>query len=153
MFQADFWKKISFSRFWPKTANFCHIWPFLAQKSGFLDIFFEFAHQIRLKLGQKLGTVSLNHLMAVLCPGKFLFCPFWPFLGQKYIACGDIIWFLAKEIAFWAYIFKTAHQILMIFAQMLEIVALNDLASVLRARKFSFAPRGEGGIYPQMTPF
>ena len=35
MFQADFWKKFSFSIFWPKTANFCHIWPFLAQKSGF----------------------------------------------------------------------------------------------------------------------
>ena len=29
--------------------------------------------------------------MAVLCLGKFLFWPFWPFLGQKYIACGDII--------------------------------------------------------------
>ena len=28
----------------------------------------------------------------------------------------------------------------MIFAQMLEIVALSDLASVLCARKFSFAP-------------
>ena len=34
------------------------------------------------------------------------------------------------------------HQILMIFAQMLEIVALSDLASVLCARKFSFAPQG-----------
>ena len=30
----------------------------------------------------------------------------------------------------------------MIFAQTLEIVALSDLASVLCARKFSFAPRG-----------
>ena len=30
----------------------------------------------------------------------------------------------------------------MIFAQMLEIVALNDLASLLCARKFSFAPQG-----------
>ena len=29
----------------------------------------------------------------------------------------------------------------MIFAQMLEIVALSDLASVLCARKFSFAPQ------------
>ena len=34
----------------------------------------------------------------------------------------------------------------MIFAQMLEIVALSDLASVLCARKFSFDP--QGGIYP-----
>ena len=30
----------------------------------------------------------------------------------------------------------------MIFAQMLEIVALSDLASVLCARKFSFDPQG-----------
>ena len=35
MFQADFWKKFSFGRFWPKTANFGHFWPFLAKKSGF----------------------------------------------------------------------------------------------------------------------
>ena len=48
-------------------------------------------------------------------------------------------------------IFKTAHQILMIFAQMLEIGALNDLASVLCARKFSFAP--QVGVYPKLPPF
>ena len=77
--------------------------PFLAisgQKIRFLDIFFESAHQICLKLGQKLGTIALNHQMAVLCLGKFLFWLFWPFLGQKYIACGDIIWFLAKKLPF-----------------------------------------------------
>ena len=45
-------------------------------------------------------------------------------------------------MAFCVYIFETAHQILMIFAQMLEIVGLSDLASVLCARKFSFAPQG-----------
>ena len=37
-----------------------------------------------------------------------------------------------------------------IFAQMLEIVALSDLASVLCARKFSFAP--QAGVL-QITPF
>ena len=80
--------------------DFGQKWPFLAifsQKIRFLDIFFEFAHQICLKLGQKLGTVALNHLMAVLCLEKFLSWPFWPFLGQKYIACGDIIWLLAEK--------------------------------------------------------
>ena len=41
------------------------------------------------------------------------------------------------------------HQILIIFAQMLEIVAQSDLASVLCARKFSFAPRG---FNPQKCP-
>ena len=65
----------------------------LAQKSGFRTIFFETTHQICLKLGQKLGTIALNHRMAVLCLGNFLFWPFWPFLDQKYIACGDLIWF------------------------------------------------------------
>ena len=38
----------------------------------------------------------------------------------------------------------------MIFAQMLEIVALSDLASVLCARKFSFTPQGGG---PKIAPF
>ena len=37
----------------------------------------------------------------------------------------------------------------MIFAQMLEIVALNDLASVLGARKFSFTPGGRGDLPPK----
>ena len=78
--------------FW--TLFWCKIWPF-SLKNQFSDIFFEIAHQICLKLGQTLGIIALNHRMAVLCLGKFLFCPFWPFLGQKYIACGDIIWFWA----------------------------------------------------------
>ena len=38
----------------------------------------------------------------------------------------------------------------MIFVQMLEIVALSDLASVLCARKFSFAPQG---VDPKLPPF
>ena len=65
----------------------------LCAKKFLLNILFESTHQICLKLGQELGTIALNHRMAVLCLGKFLFCSFWPFLGQKYIACGDIIWF------------------------------------------------------------
>ena len=61
-----------------------------ATKIRFLDIFFETAHRICLKLGQNLGTIALDHRMAVLCLRKFLLRPFWPFWGQKYIACGDI---------------------------------------------------------------
>ena len=38
----------------------------------------------------------------------------------------------------------------MIFAQILEIVALSDLASVLCARKFSFAPQE---VDPKLLPF
>ena len=54
-------------------------------------------------------------------------------------------------MAFWAYIFEIAHQILMIFSQMLDIIALNDLASVMCARKFSFA--SYGGFTPEIAPF
>ena len=68
------------------------------------DIFFENAPQICLKLGQKLGTIALNHGMTVLCLGKFLFWPFWPFLVQKYIACGYIM-FLG---CFWPFSSKTS---------------------------------------------
>ena len=73
--------------------NFCsdkkigaNFGPFFGKKFGhfwlkirFLVIFFESAHQICLKLGQKLGTVALNHLMAVLCLGKFWFWSFGHF--------------------------------------------------------------------------
>ena len=79
--------------FGPKFGHFC-------SKIRFSDIFFESAHQICLKLGQKLGTIALNHRMAVLCLGNFLFWPFWPFLGQKYIACGDIYMVLG---CFWSF--------------------------------------------------
>ena len=78
---------------WSKIAHF-------RSKIRFSDIFFETAHQICLKLGQKMGTIALNHGLSVLCLGKSLFWPFWPFLGQKYIACGDIIWFLAEKWPF-----------------------------------------------------
>ena len=62
--------------FCPKFGHFC-------SKIKFLDIFFETAHQICLKLGQNLGAIALNHPMAVLCLGKFLFWRFCPFLGQN----------------------------------------------------------------------
>ena len=39
------------------------------------------------------------------------------------------------KMDFWAYIFETAHQILMIFCQMLDTIALNDLALVLCTKK------------------
>ena len=83
--------------------------------------------------------------MTVLCLGKFLFWPFWPFLGQKYIACGDIIWFLAENGLLSLYLRNRASDF-DDFSQMLDIIALNDSASVLCARKFSFAT--PGGIYP-----
>ena len=46
------------------------------------------------------------------------------------------------KMAFWAYIFETSHQILMIFSQMLDIIALNDLAALLCTKKFLYPPGG-----------
>ena len=73
--------------------------PFFGPKFGhfrskirFLDIFFENAHQICLKLGQKLWAIALNHRMAVLCLGKFLFWPFLAIFGSK-IHC---MWWVSK---------------------------------------------------------
>ena len=40
-------------------------------------------------------------------------------------------------MAFWAYIFETAHQILMVFGQMLDTIALNDLTLMLCTKKTS----------------
>ena len=59
---------------------------------------------------------------------KFSFAPqggFWP---KKTL--------FGLKMDFWAYIFETAHQILMIFGQMLDTIALNDLALVLCTKKF-----------------
>ena len=79
-------------------------------KIRFRDIFFETAHQICLKLGQKLGTIALNHRKAVLCLGKFLFWPFRPFWGQKYIACRYIYMVLGCFWSFfpnrWSFVFN-----------------------------------------------
>ena len=44
-------------------------------------------------------TIALNHRMVVLCLGKFLFWPFWPFLGQQYIEYGEIYMVLG---CFWS---------------------------------------------------
>ena len=76
--------------FWQKTGPFLDLFvqnlAIFAQKSCFLtlvsfsDIFFETAHQICLKLGQKMGAITLNHRMAVLCLGNTCFgrfCHFW----------------------------------------------------------------------------
>ena len=79
-----------------KTAPFLD--PFLvqnlaifAQKIKFSVIFFETTHQICLKLGQKLGTVALNHQMTVLCLENSCFGCFGHFWVKNYIACGVII--------------------------------------------------------------
>ena len=55
-------------------------------------------------------------------PPRGVFDPKTPLFGWKMVV--------------WAYIFETPHQILMIFSQMLDIIALNDLASLLCTKKF-----------------
>ena len=76
-------------------ADFSHFWPFLVKNQVF-GHFLQIRTSDLSKTWSETWTIALNHRMAVLCLGKFLFWLFWPFLGQKYIACGDIIWFLAK---------------------------------------------------------
>ena len=92
-----------------------------------------YAHQIFLKLGTKL------HLGE-----KILVCPPRGFFTQKppfWLKNGLLSLYLRNR----ASDFDD-------FSQMLDIIALNDLTSVLCARKFSFAP--QGGIYPpKMPPF
>ena len=76
---------------WPKFLSF---WPFFFPfwpQMPILVYLFQTLHQHFIKLGQKLVTIAWNHFTVVLCLGKFSFWPFWPFFGQKYIACGDKI--------------------------------------------------------------
>ena len=80
---SGFLKKILVFEILAKNGQFLPFLAIFSQKIRFLDIFFESAHQICLKLGQKLGTVALNHLMTVLCLGKFLFWLFWAIFGSK----------------------------------------------------------------------
>ena len=77
LFKNSQWKFL----FWQK--NGAIFGPFFGPKFGHFRskircsvIFFETTHLICLKLGQKLGTIALNHRMVVFCLG--IFC-FWPF--------------------------------------------------------------------------
>ena len=87
-----------------------HFGPFFGPKFGhfrskirFLVIFFETAHQICLKFGQKLGTIALNHRMAVLCLGNYFFRHFGLF-GSK-IHC--MWWHLYGFGLFFVIFFRT----------------------------------------------
>ena len=82
--------------FWSK------IWPFLL-KNQFFGNFLRNRTSDLSKTWSETGTFALNHRVAVLCLGNFLFWPFWPFLGQKYIACGDIYIVLG---CFWSFFSK-----------------------------------------------
>ena len=101
----NFWHgtSLNFDSFWGTNHTvscFVQNLAIFAQKLGFRTFSSKIAHQIFLNLGQKLGTIALNHRMAVLCLGKFLVWPFWSFLGKKYIACGDIYMVLDCFLSF-----------------------------------------------------
>ena len=66
----------------------------------FLEIFFEIAHRICLKLGQKLGTIALNHQMAVLCLGNFLFRHFGRFWVKNALHVVTFLSFSSKPLTF-----------------------------------------------------
>ena len=86
-----FWQK-NRGHFW--TLFWSKIWPFSLKNQVF-------GHFLRIrtsdlsKTWSETGIIDLNHRMPVLCLRKFLVRPFCPFLAQKYIVCGDIIWFWA----------------------------------------------------------
>ena len=90
MFQADFWKKFSFGRFWPFFAIFGHFWP----KNQVFELFLQNRTSEFYITCSKARNNCFNHLTVVLCLGKFSFWPFWPIFGKKYIACGDKLRFL-----------------------------------------------------------
>ena len=64
------------------------------------------------KIWSETGDNCFESSNGSVVPGKFLFSPFWPFLGQKYIACGDIIWFWA---VFLSIFLQTVDDFLLIF--------------------------------------
>ena len=72
-------------------------------KIRFSVLFFKTTYQICLKLGQKRGTIDLNHRIAVLCLEKCMCWPFWPFLGQNTLHVVTFLWFLG---CFWSFSYK-----------------------------------------------
>ena len=82
---------------------------------------------------QMLEIVALNDLASVLCARKFLF------IGLSASAERPMDSRLSFRACVTAYLENRASDF-DVFSQMLDIIVLNDLASVLCARKFSFAP-------------
>ena len=92
-----------------------------------------------------LKIVALRDLVPVLSAKKSclpllgIYPPNYPLLAK-----------MPLKWPFWVYIFRTAHQILMIFAQMLEMVALSDLAQCCVLENSRLLRRGD---LPQKMPF
>ena len=126
-------KKIAaiFGLFWSK------IWSFYL-KIRFLDIFFESAHQICLKLGQNLGTIALDHRMAVFCLGKFLFGCFGHFWSP---AARLGLWFslhlCVRSFVRSAEISKSVHRNFLIFGTKLGLPNATEVTFSDFARKIN----------------
>ena len=69
------------------------IWPFLLKNQVFGCFLENRLSEFHVTWSETWDN-CFNHLTVVLCLGKFLFWPFWPIFGQKYIACGDKLRFL-----------------------------------------------------------
>ena len=92
---SGFLKKFSFYEILAKNGQFL---PFLAIFSKKNQVFGHFLRNCTSDLSKtrsETGDNCFESSKGSVVSGKFLFWPFWPFLGQKYIACGDIIWFWA----------------------------------------------------------
>ena len=86
---------------------------------------------------------SIARLFILFWTAKFVVTPLGGFWPQKTL--------FGWKMAFCANIFETAHQILMIFSQVLDIIALNDLASVLCTENSSYPPWGGAFLPPKMS--
>ena len=84
------------------TKNRGHFWTLFGPKFGhFLlksQVFGHFLQNCTSDLSKTRSETRgkcFESLNGSAVSGKIFFWPFRPFLGQKYIACGDIIWFWA----------------------------------------------------------
>ena len=79
--------------FWSK------IWPFLLKNQVFGHFLRNHSSDFS-KTWSETGDNCFESSNGSVVSGKFLFSPFWPFLGQKYIACGDICMVLGCFLSF-----------------------------------------------------
>ena len=126
------WKFVIWVVWWYWIHFWCYfdlkrfLWPPKILKPPMTVIFK--SRQILLKICTLSNLMVLNSFLLLFWPKKFFDPPpargFWPPTPPFWL-----------KIAFWDYIFETAHQLLMNFSQMLDIIAFDDLTLVMCTKK------------------
>ena len=101
------WQK-NLGHFW--TLFRSKIWPFSLKNQVFGHFLRNHTSDLS-KTWSETGDSCFQSSNDSVVPGKFLFWPFCSFFGQKYIACGDIIWFWAV----FGHFFQTVDDFSLIF--------------------------------------